>query len=192
MSDNSDNESIDELNVAEDEAERKSRNRERNKEHARKTRLRKKEQMDALKARVHELEEEGRLLKQQVEACNVASILIGLSTGDAASLQNEHGSSTAVAAASPSSPTSFSETLSGGKRKRFLSLDGADPTPPPMELNIKGQVTLVGGPGHNGKTQMNWKTGVYFDEEGKRQQLTVSELKALRSVISYLNLSPGY
>lgn len=46
-----------------------------------------------------------------------------------------------------------------------------------MELNIKGQVTLVGGPGHNGKTQMNWKTGVYFDEEGKRQQLTVSEPK---------------
>ena len=68
----------------------------------------------------------------------------------------------------------------GGKRKRFLSLDGEDPSPPPMELSIKGQITLVGGPSNEGKTQINWKTGVYFDEKGKRQQLTKTELESLR------------
>jgi hypothetical protein len=176
-----DSDSIEERTCFEDEMQRKNRNRERNKEHARKTRMRKKEQLDFLKSRVHELEEEGRRLKQEVEACNVASILIGLSSGDGTKAPNDEISSPSAASASSQPfPISFSETLSGGKRKRFLSLDGADPNPSPMELNIKGQVTLVGGAGNNGKTQMNWKTGVYFDEYGKRQQLTSSELKALR------------
>ncbi|KAL7477904.1 hypothetical protein ACHAW6_003692 [Cyclotella cf. meneghiniana] len=181
MGDKSDDtESIEERGF-EDEMQRKNRNRERNKEHARKTRMRKKEQLDFLKSRVHELEEEGRRLKQEVEACNVASILIGLSSGDGNRAPTEDITCPSAASASlQPSPASFSETLSGGKRKRFLSLDGADPNPSPMELNIKGQVTLVGGAGNNGKTQMNWKTGVYFDENGKRQQLTSSELKALR------------
>ena len=186
----SDNESVVETHEAEHEAERKSRNRERNKEHARKTRMRKKEQLDALKARVQELEEEGRILKQRVEACNVASILIGLSTGegDAAS-QNDQVES--PAAASVASKPSFSEALSGGKRKRFLSIDGDDSYPPPMELNIKGHIVSVGGTGNNGTIQMNWKTGTYFDSDGKRQRLSETELKELRLVpnICYFPLS---
>ena len=64
-----------------DDGERRLLARERNKEHARKTRLRKKEQLQSLKSRVNELEEEGRRLKQQIEACSVASILVGLSSG---------------------------------------------------------------------------------------------------------------
>lgn len=189
MSDISDNESVVETHELEDEAERKNRNRERNKEHARKTRVRKKEQLDALKARVHELEEEGRILKQRVEACNVASILIGLSTGegDAAS-QNDQVESPSAASV-PSKP-SFSEALSGGKRKRFLSIDGEDSYPPPMELNVKGHVVCVGGSGNNGTIQMNWKTGTYFDGEGKRQRLSETELKELRLVLkTYFSLS---
>ena len=180
MSDYSDNESLGETNEVEDVLEKKNRNRERNKEHARKTRLRKKEQLDALKARIQDLEEERTVLKQQVEACNVASILIGLSSGEGDALsQNEVTSPTADSIASQ---PSFSEALSGGKRKRFLSIDGEDSAPPPMELNIKGHITLVGGSGKNGKTQVNWKTGVYFDEDGRKQQLTALELKALRLV----------
>mmetsp|Transcript_6851 Transcript_6851/g.14066 ORF Transcript_6851/g.14066 Transcript_6851/m.14066 type:complete len:329 (-) Transcript_6851:284-1270(-) len=153
-----------------DEAERISRNRERNKEHARKTRLRKKEQLQALKTRVTELEAEGVRLKQEVEACNVASILVGLSSGNV----SDDG-----VVASPS-PTSFGAFLSGGKRKRFMSIDGEDSSPPPMKLNIKGQITLVGGSGNDSKTQINWKSGVYYDANGIRQQLTQSELEDLR------------
>ncbi|EED90073.1 predicted protein [Thalassiosira pseudonana CCMP1335] len=166
----------------EDEDERRNRNRERNKEHARKTRIRKKEQLQKLKDQVHELEEEGRRLKQEIEDCSVASILLGLSAGSGANVGEDGqiiSNGTTEAASTRSSP-SYGETLSGGKRKRFLSLDGADPSPSPMELNIKGQVTLVGGSGNDGKTQMNWKTGIYFDEQGKKQQLTKAELEELR------------
>ena len=180
MSDRSDNDSVVETYEEENELEKRTRNRERNKEHARKTRLRKKELIDGLKARVRELEEEGRVLKQQVEACNVASILIGLSTGEGDAATPEVAS-TSVASI-PSQP-SFTEALSGGKRKRFLSIDGEETSPAPMELNIKGHIVSVGGSGKNGKMQMNWKTGTYFDEEGKRQRLTESELKALRLVL---------
>ena len=165
------NEALDE---EEDEEERISRNRERNKEHARKTRMRKKEQLSGLKARVSELEEEGKRLKQEIEAASVASILVGLSSG------NMSDDTETLPSSVPSSPSNFGASLSGGKRKRFLSLDGEDSSPPPMELNIKGQITLVGGSGNDGKTQINWKTGVYCDEEGNRQQLTQTELEALR------------
>ena len=115
----------------------------------------------------------------------IASILIGLSCGDgraqdaATMVSNESRATSASTAAT----TSFSASLTMGKRKRFLSLDGEESTPSPMELDIKGSITLVGGNnGHNDKTCMNWKTGVYFDEDGRRMQLTIGELKALRSV----------
>jgi len=169
----------------EDYDERRHRNRERNKEHARKTRVRKKEQLQALKTRVNELEDEGRRLKQSIQECSVASILLGLSSGGAAVPGGEEGKKeedlSSTTTSSSSSPRSnLGACLSGGKRKRFLSLDGEDPSPPPMELNIKGQITLVGGPGNEGKANINWKTGVYVDDTGKRQQLTKSELETLR------------
>mmetsp|Transcript_5224 Transcript_5224/g.9589 ORF Transcript_5224/g.9589 Transcript_5224/m.9589 type:complete len:278 (-) Transcript_5224:381-1214(-) len=159
------------------EDERRNRNRERNKEHARKTRVRKKEQLQRLKARVTELEEESRRLQQSIQECSVASILLGLSSGAARSTGTQDDE---IHSKASSFPSNFGACLAGGKRKRFLSLDGEDPTPPPMELNIKGHITLVGGPGNEGKTQVNWKTGVYVDEKGKRQQLTKSELEELR------------
>jgi len=135
--------------------------------------LRKKEQLQSLKSRVNELEEEGRRLKQQIEACSVASILVGLSHGSSTGQEEMSGEDS-------SAPKNYGETLSGGKRKRFLSLDGEEPSPPPMELNIKGHITLVGGPAGEGKTQINWKTGVYFDDQGQRHQLSKKELEELR------------
>ena len=159
-----------------DDGERRLLARERNKEHARKTRLRKKEQLQSLKSKVSELEEEGRRLKQQIEACSVASILVGLSHGSSTGQEDDKSG----AESSSSQTKNYGETLSGGKRKRFLSLDGEEPSPPPMELNVKGHITLVGGPAGEGKTQINWKTGVYYDDQGKRHQLTKKELEELR------------
>ena len=216
-------------------------NRERNKEHARKTRIRKKEQLQALKNRVSELEEEGKRLKQRIKERSVASILLGLaspstssssgggapsegdkdmfgasshSSSQLACLEGKQNGLSSLDGEDPShapeeqkikgkikvvhtpsasivrdisnsaSSSSLSQSNYGacltGKRKRFLSLDGEDPSPPPMELNIKGQITLVGGPSSEGKTQINWKTGVYVDQEGKRQKLTKTELEELR------------
>ena len=213
-------------------------NRERNKEHARKTRMRKKEQLQALKDRVSELEEEGKRLKQSIKERSVASILLGLaspltcsssggtpseggkdingassSSSQLACLEDQRKRSPSLGGEDPSpspekqitkgrikvvhtpsacgdkdisndassstSLTNYGACLTG-KRKRFLSLDGEGPSPPPMELNIKGQITLVGGPSNEGKAQINWKTGVYVDQEGKRQKLTKTELEELR------------
>jgi hypothetical protein len=165
----------DSITSVSDDGDRRLQARERNKEHARKTRLRKKEQLQALKSRVSELEEEGRRLKQQIEACSVASILVGLSHGSSTGQEDISDEAT-----SSSHNKNYGETLSGGKRKRFLSLDGEEPCPPPMELNIKGHITLVGGPAGEGKTQINWKTGVYYDDQGQRHQLSKKELEELR------------
>ncbi len=162
------------------EDERRNRNRQRNAEHARKTRLRKKEHLQALKDRVNQLEEEGTRLKQSIQECSIASILLGLSSGDATGDADGERQGEITSSTSSSSLHSFGACLASGKRKRFLSLDGEDPTPPPMELKIKGQITLVGGPGNEGKTQINWKTGVYVDENGRPQQHTKAELEDLR------------
>ena len=159
----------------EDAGERLARSRERNREHARRTRLRKKAQLQALQSRVKELQEESRLLKQTVEECSIASILLGLSgqqeeEEDAADDINE------LMKPRSNDPTKFC-AMPGGKRKRFLS--DADQSPQPMELRIRGKLTTVGGAGA-GKTQINWKTGVFFDEEGVKKQLTPEELEDLR------------
>jgi len=162
-----------------DSISRKERNRERNKEHARKTRLRKKEALQQLKDRVTELEDEGNSLRSGIQECSVASILVGLSCGKS----SEDGEVRSSEAACLISQHSFTETLNSGKRKRFLSLDhGDDPVQiEPMELKIRGQVTLVGGSCHDyAKVAINWKTGVYVDEKGVRQQLTKNELEELR------------
>jgi len=107
--------------LEEDEDDRRHRNRERNKEHARKTRVRKKEQLQALKARVNELEEEGRRLKQSIQECSVASILLGLSSGTTGGT-DEQGDKNVSSV--DSSQSNFAACLAGGKRKRFMSLDG--------------------------------------------------------------------
>ena len=159
----------------EDAGERLARSRERNREHARRTRLRKKAQLQALQSRVKELQEENRLLKQTVEECSIASILLGLS----GTQQEEDDFSDDIdklMEPKAHDPAAFCATL-GGKRKRFLS--DADQNPQPMLLRIKGKLTTVGG-GGTGKTQINWKSGIYFDEDGVQNQLSPKELEDLR------------
>ncbi len=152
--------------------ERLARSRDRNREHARRTRLRKKAQLQALQARVKELQDESRMLRQTVEECSIASILLGLSSGTN-QRQNDDFADLQDACHAETERTFFTMT---GKRKRFVS-DAGD-GPPPMKLKIKGQTTLVGGSG--GKSHINWKTGVYLDEKGEQKQLTSAELESLR------------
>jgi hypothetical protein len=147
-----------------------ARNRDRNREHARKTRLRKKVHLQSLQRKVKDLQDENRLLRQTLEECSIASILLGLSSGDCkASSNDDLNEKTHIA-----DRTFF--TVSG-KRKRFVSDAGDCPTRP-MKLNIKGTVTVVGG--NSSRSQINWKTGVFIDEEGQQQQLSNEELEALR------------
>lgn len=62
----------------EDAAKRLARSRERNREHARRTRLRKKAQLEHLQQKVRGLEGEKKALKQKMEECSIASILVNL------------------------------------------------------------------------------------------------------------------
>ncbi len=153
-------------------AERLARSRDRNREHARRTRLRKKAQLKQLENRVKELQDESRMLKQTIEECSIASILLGLSSGDSQS-QEDAFSEIQEAGKEETERTFFTMT---GKRKRFVSDAGDGPAP--MKLKVKGQTTLVGGTG--GKSHINWKTGVYLDENGEQKQLTSEELESLR------------
>lgn len=159
----------------EDAGERLARSRERNREHARRTRLRKKAQLQVLQGRVKELQEESRLLKQTVEECSIASILLGLSGSNESEDMTEN-----IVDTLKSKSCDFVSGCPplGGKRKRFLS-DASDISPQPMKLRVKGKMTTVGGAGA-GKTQINWKTGAYFDEDGIQKQLTPEELEDLR------------
>lgn len=152
--------------------ERLARSRDRNREHARRTRLRKKAQLQALQSRVKELQDESRVLRQTVEECSIASILLGLSSG----ANQKHDDDFAEIQKTCNAETERTFFTMTGKRKRFVS-DAGD-GPPPMKLKIKGQTTLVGGSG--GKSHINWKTGVYLDEKGEQKQLTSKELESLR------------
>lgn len=142
--------------------------------------MRKKEHLQSLKNRVCELENEGRQLRQSIQECSVASILLGLSGSSSSAVTPSIDSSSSSAAASRT--TNFGACLAGGKRKRFESIDGEEDAVPPQELNIKGTICLVGGnsDGGGGKSQINWKTGVYIDVKGRPQQLAKSELEELR------------
>lgn len=131
-----------------------------------------------MKNRVCELENEGRQLRQSIQECSVASILLGLSGCSSSSAVTPVEASSS---SSSSRSTNFGACLAGGKRKRFESIDGEDDVVPPMELNIKGTICLVGGNNDGGgKSQINWKTGVYIDVKGRPQQLSKSELEELR------------
>uniref|UniRef100_A0A7S4K4A3 BZIP domain-containing protein n=1 Tax=Odontella aurita TaxID=265563 RepID=A0A7S4K4A3_9STRA len=183
----------------EDAEDRLTRSRERNREHARRTRLRKKAQLRALQDRIKELQEEGRILRQTVEECSIASILLGLSSGsgcggscseDEGAATQQQGDGPATRASSASEPGAATAAMNfdptagatgtGGKRKRFL-LDSSDHAPRPMKLRIRGQLTVIGGDGTDGnRAHINWKTGVYCDEDGVHRQLSSEELETLR------------
>jgi len=157
----------------EDAEERLAKSRDRNREHARRTRLRKKAQLQCLQNKVKELENESRLLRQTLEECSIASILLGLSGN------NKDNDDDLLGINSCLTRTNKDRKFftMNGKRKRFVSDEG-DIGPQPMKLVIKGQTTLVGGGG--GKAHINWKTGVYLDEHGDQQQLSPDELDTLR------------
>jgi hypothetical protein len=155
--------------VEEDTEKRLARSRERNREHARRTRLRKKTQMEALQLRVAELQEQGRRLKQSVEECSIASILVGLSSG------NPQAPTTSLFDAPPKQQQETPPRLvKSGKRKRFVVDLVVEAQP--LKLDIEGQTTLIG----SGKTHINWKSGVYCDDSGAHRQLTQEQLESLR------------
>jgi len=154
----------------EDAEKRLTRSRERNREHARRTRLRKKAHFDALQQKVKCLEAESRVLRQSIEECSIASILVGLSTN---SNQHKVVDSFLDCSETKKLPTKY---LSG-KRKRFFSdSDTVERVPQPLKLIINGKTTFIGG----GKTHINWKSGVYCDDVGVQRQLTQDQLESLR------------
>ena len=154
---------------------RLARSRERNREHARRTRLRKKAHLETLQSKVKGLEAERQVLKQKIEECGIASILLGLSAGDHEVAKSvELGNSVKNDGASH-----MVALLASGKRKRFLSeamADNHSTLAHTLTLDIDGEETLIGG----GKSHINWKTGVYRDESGKQKQLTTEQLENLR------------
>jgi hypothetical protein len=153
----------------EDSERRIARSRERNREHARRTRIRKKAQLEALQSKVKGLQAESKVLKQSLEECSIASILVGLSSGEHdATIQS------LVKEASEIEGNDVFKIV-GGKRKRFIS-DASERGSQPLKVNIDGQTTLIGG----GKTHINWKTGVYSDQTGVQRQLTHAQLESLR------------
>jgi hypothetical protein len=163
-----------------------ARSRERNREHARKTRLRKKAQLEALQSKVKGLQAEAEVLKQSLEECSLASILVGLSHSTKKSEDSVTKSLINVASNSESCSKDAAEIVQlvgGGKRKRFVSPEMLDKSASnqPLKLKISGRTTLIGG----GRSHINWKTGVYSDEDGVQKQLTQKQLESLRYVLPY-------
>jgi hypothetical protein len=166
------------VDTEEDYEKRLIRCRERNKEHARRTRLRKKAQLELLRVRVKALETEKQRLRQQIEECSIASILIGLPGETNDILEDED---TKQLLASNESNSNKFVLLTKGKRKRYVP-DGAafenDLFQPILAVEIDGETKYVG----TGKAHINWKTGVYSDETGAHSQLSTEQLETLRYV----------
>ena len=161
------------LESYENEAEQKlAKNRERNREHARCTRVRKKAQLQGLIDKLEQLQAESQGLKQTLSECNTASILLGLSSGDSSNNNAFDIDMSTLKAGEKSTHLCLT-----GKRKRFVS-DASDYGPQPMELIIRGKATIIGGT--DSKAHINWKTGVFVDEDGSQEQLSSREVDALR------------
>ena len=165
-------EDFEEEEEEEDAEKRLARSRERNREHARRTRLRKKAQLEILQSKAMGLEAERKLLKQSIEECSIASILLGISSGNAAKTVTD--SLLDIGKVDLKSPNV--SLVVGGKRKRFLSDDVVEKLPQPIKLTVDGQTTLVGG----AKTHINWKSGAYCDENGLQKKLSPAQLESLR------------
>lgn len=153
----------------EDAEQRMARSRERNREHARRTRLRKKAQLEALQSKVKGLQAESNVLKQSLEECSIASILVGLASGE-----NNRMIEELVNEVSGADEQDVLR-LAGGKRKRFFS-DASDKIPQALTIKINGRMTTIGG----GRTHINWKSGVYSDENGNQIRLSRKDLESLR------------
>lgn len=169
----------------EDAAKRLARSRERNREHARRTRLRKKAQLEALQGKVRDLETEKRALKQKIEECSIASILVNLAEPDEQQQQQDETVSLLDATIKKQAKNDTIDAakismLTAGKRKRFASVDNTSEDNRPtqaLRLKIDGEVKILGPKAH-----INWKSGVYSDEHGVQRQLTSEQLEGLRYV----------
>ena len=149
------------------------KSRERNREHARRTRIRKKEHLESLQRKVRELEAERKQLQQKMEECNIASILLGMSSNDE---DLALGMIQANTARVNDPPAAF---LTNGKRKRFFVENSEfQVQSEPLKVSIDGQLTILGGGCH-----VNWKTGVCSDNIGHHKKLTQEQLQKLRYVI---------
>jgi hypothetical protein len=188
--DNENNDNDGAIGNEEDAERRMARSRERNREHARRTRRRKKAQLEALQSKVQCLQAENKSLKQSLEECRIASILVGFSVSDGddrdATIQ------LLVNEANEIEGKGIFKRLMGGKRTRFVS-DASDiasngtgvstsvlsggSVSIPLKIKINGQTTLIGG---DNQSHLNWKTGVYTDENGVRSILTNQQLESLR------------
>mmetsp|Transcript_23391 Transcript_23391/g.26219 ORF Transcript_23391/g.26219 Transcript_23391/m.26219 type:complete len:431 (-) Transcript_23391:1827-3119(-) len=184
---------INNIHSEEDDIEcRVARSRERNREHARRTRKRKKAQLEALQEKVIILQGKNKSLKQNLEDCSIASILIGLSfteDGDSrdATIQSLIKEASELESKDISRKNVGGEGTGAVKRKRVVS-DASDTAVAansstdnaasfPLKLEINGQTTLFGG---DGRTHINWKNGIYTDDNGSRSQLTKLQLESLR------------
>jgi len=169
---------------------RMARSRERNREHARRTRRRKKAQLEALQSKLRSLQARNKDLTQSLEECRIASILVGFSASDGddrdATIQSLLREATELG------EKDIFKRLVGSKRTRFVSdasdmvsssaMEGAAGPAScvssiPLKIEINGTTTVIGG---EGPSHLNWKTGVYTDENGIRTLLTNRQLEALR------------
>ena len=168
----------------EDAAKRLARSRERNREHARRTRLRKKAQLEHLQQKVRGLEADKKGLKQKIEECSIASILINLAEPSQEEQEQQQQTVSLLDDTMKKQENNDSDAkislLTAGKRKRFASIDNASEESRPtqaLKLKIDGQTKILGP-----KSHVNWKSGVYSDEHGVQRQLTSEQLEGLRYV----------
>ena len=160
----------------EDVAERRmTKSRARNREHARKTRLRKKAQLEQLQGKVESLQAESKALKQSLLECSIASILLGLSSGG----QDGRIQTRLKDACNPEDVETSLPAPVGVKRKRFVPDDVSEKQAQPLRLKIGGHTHMIGG----GRANINWKSGVYSDDNGVQKQLTQKQLGSLRYVL---------
>ena len=120
------NDTSDDFDQGEENAEKRlARNRERNREHARRTRLRKKAQLEKLKLKAKGLEDEGVRLKQSIEECNIASILLGISSGNVVkSVDNTRHPARSLDNPESSEPRNRNQSHQpGDKQKRTITAD---------------------------------------------------------------------
>ena len=173
----------------EDAAKRLARSRERNREHARRTRLRKKAQLESLQQKVRGLETERKSLKQKIEECSIASILITLAEPSEVDQAQQQALDDTIRKQQENTHNAKITLLTAGKRKRFASIDStasedssagatsSRTTTQTLKLKIDGQIKMIGP-----KSHINWKSGLYSDEHGVQRQLTSEQLEGLRYV----------
>jgi bZIP transcription factor len=165
----------------EDESDnnRLSRCRERNREHARKTRLRKKAHILSLQNKVKILSEEHSKLKQRIDECSIASILIGL--GTSSTISNDIlpiDSDRTISLMDEDQNARVALLTEGSKKCRRLLVDSVfRDTNGRSESFDSKESTMDGIPG---KRHVSWKTGIFHEPNGQQRRLTEAELDALR------------